>query len=1103
MATNNSSFFQHVLASFKSQLEPDLLSQFGMTSIRDLKREVLAIQRKHELGRRQQSMYRLNVFIAAMEQYGTVIEVFLNVSNILAFVWSIYRDIFEFHQQALKYFRKPLLKQIFQETWPNYKIKFGPIIDNLKQHKQLVEGRITFTQLEMVIGNSQKALEELNSQRRSNENIQHRALLDHDLDLLPYIYAKMCYRGEPLLSSEELAKELLETFLRNFVGLYIIVDGLDECNRDEEKKILGFLLSVVKATQTVQEGSIQCAFVSQSDAVTAKILRGLPTIEMTALHNHEDIAAFVFLRGTDIKHKFQLTEGTVLDMNNLVVKKAGGMFLFAKLVMTTLFSQISQQSLLEELHDQGIPDGLGDAYSRVLAVALDPRSRTEALQLLAWLVCAKRQLKWREVQGAVSIDLQNMSVDFQSRQWVLDSKDLCGSLIQLRSDGSLELVHATAKSYLIESGTVNVRQEELKMASLCVGYLSLPAFYGLLGDESVREFLNYGYYAFLDYAACHWLSHVQVGLSSRADEGIVKPLINLLQEFLTIHYRDSGKRIEILDSTRQIFQCLEGYSTVPDFERLLHAFQATKKQVESYGESAEFNEALDMPGIIARIRRVIGNAQSSTNTVEASNIGKLYGSELFKCPRMSCDFFHCGFHTAKQLDDHMMKHKNPFACSFPGCLRNALAFSSQRDLQRHNSDTHKSTNEGDQSFPLKRKKPALQCRGCEEYFYEPKKLLNHACAAATNHLKRTKGSTLSYHLENSSGPSLFIESSDANRDEHIPDQGPGWREIEIEWQHLREVQRQQDILEYDIRKDQNYDSKMTPEQLKEMDREAFPLHITNGNSVRIQVIENAKTWGQLKKWVKANPQASNDLDLPKLMMLQELHFEQLTARQSGASNNRGQEISSQALLGQPDQMRNEQDLNRQLHKPAATTAAPPATQLSVHEQLDSTTSQQRMQVEYDMLKQQQSALRDRIISRAAAEENWRNDLEPEGLRAYMTHASGASSTPTILISPAQKLTMSRILMESLDILGKMDILLLPELVEMQEEGEKLSNLFAMRAQIMRQFKDNTEEWVLNDNFTISLDYLTGAILSIRKMFNVRLFPQNQNREIDSWLEGLA
>jgi len=134
----------------------------------------------------------------------------------------------------------------------------------------------------------------------------------------------MCYRGEPLLSSDELAKELLETFLKSFVGIYIIVDGLDECNREEEKKILDFLLSIVKVTQNSQQNSMQCAFVSQSDAVTAKALRDLPTIEITAQHNHEDIAAFVFSRGADIRQKFRLTEKTVVDMNNLIMEKTGG-----------------------------------------------------------------------------------------------------------------------------------------------------------------------------------------------------------------------------------------------------------------------------------------------------------------------------------------------------------------------------------------------------------------------------------------------------------------------------------------------------------------------------------------------------------------------------------------------------------------------------------------------------------------------------------------------------------------------------------------------------------------------------------------------------------
>jgi hypothetical protein len=61
------------------------------------------------------------------------------------------------------------------------------------------------------------------------------------------------------------------------------------------------------------------------------------------------------------------------------------------------------------------------------------------------LVCAKRSIKWREIQAARSIDVENQTVDFQRRQFRKDCKDLCGSLVELRDDGTLALVHTTAK----------------------------------------------------------------------------------------------------------------------------------------------------------------------------------------------------------------------------------------------------------------------------------------------------------------------------------------------------------------------------------------------------------------------------------------------------------------------------------------------------------------------------------------------------------------------------------------------------------------------------------------------------------------------------------
>jgi len=65
--------------------------------------------------------------------------------------------------------------------------------------------------------------------------------------------------------------------------------------------------------------------------------------------------------------------------------------------------------------------------------------------LLNWLVCAKRSMKWYEIQGAKSIDVEEQSVNYRKLRFRVDSKDLCGSLVEIRFDGTVELVHLTAK----------------------------------------------------------------------------------------------------------------------------------------------------------------------------------------------------------------------------------------------------------------------------------------------------------------------------------------------------------------------------------------------------------------------------------------------------------------------------------------------------------------------------------------------------------------------------------------------------------------------------------------------------------------------------------
>ena len=71
--------------------------------------------------------------------------------------------------------------------------------------------------------------------------------------------------------------------------------------------------------------------------------------------------------------------------------------------------------------------------------------RDQALTLLGWVVTAKRPLTWPEIQGAVSINIEDQIVDFKERSLVVDIGALCGSLVERLPGDRIELVHTSAR----------------------------------------------------------------------------------------------------------------------------------------------------------------------------------------------------------------------------------------------------------------------------------------------------------------------------------------------------------------------------------------------------------------------------------------------------------------------------------------------------------------------------------------------------------------------------------------------------------------------------------------------------------------------------------
>ena len=85
--TLSDSGFQRALARFRGHLSPAEQEKFRLTSLEDLYDTIAQIQNTQGSERKMRNLTRIKAFLEAMEQFGKVVEVFLNVSDILAFVW--------------------------------------------------------------------------------------------------------------------------------------------------------------------------------------------------------------------------------------------------------------------------------------------------------------------------------------------------------------------------------------------------------------------------------------------------------------------------------------------------------------------------------------------------------------------------------------------------------------------------------------------------------------------------------------------------------------------------------------------------------------------------------------------------------------------------------------------------------------------------------------------------------------------------------------------------------------------------------------------------------------------------------------------------------
>ncbi|KAI8715820.1 NACHT domain-containing protein [Fusarium sp. LHS14.1] len=525
---------------------------------------------------------------------------------------------------------------------------------------------------------------------------QNPALSDHLFDKVSLL------EGVNLRTTAQLER-LVETAIESYTNLYLVLDGLDECVKEEINKTLNWSLSLIDEKLRNSGSDLRIILSGQRDGVLdTKLVRQLSISLETSAHN-ENIRRYCELRCKEIAATFfesspngEEAQSIKERIFTLVTNEAKGMFLYARVVLENLLGQTRLSGLKREIQADTFPRGIEKAYQRVFARVIDqaPKaSREDAIKLLGLVIHARRILHWREIQAFFCIDPTSWNVDYDDRL-LRTGKDICGALVDVHhcsrdstgSEDLVRIVHESARMYLLEEHATLFFPEAVNVSTFCLQYLASDPFKIGIDSEDISSWAIKGYYALQDYSVQFWYDHSQM----------------CLQAYDTL---DPTQRDQVTASLAHFF---ESYSQLSEMG-WHHGGNTVAKLMETFknlpGHARDRNECFNIEYRTTMIRQQIEHLQQDSSSTEArESFDFLHGPlTTFKCSKPWCDWFKGGLENLKERQRHISRHELPFICNEDGCHTSGIGFDSQTALDIHRKRWHLN-NSGSIQFPKKRQK---------------------------------------------------------------------------------------------------------------------------------------------------------------------------------------------------------------------------------------------------------------------------------------------------------------------------------------------------------------------------------------------------------------
>ncbi|KAI8682492.1 NACHT domain-containing protein [Fusarium sp. Ph1] len=259
--------------------------------------------------------------------------------------------------------------------------------------------------------------------------------------------------------------KLYETASKLTQDWFILIDGVDECESEQQRLLYDFLsrfldtclgpqrIKILFSSRETTKQDIERSFGS-----VERLITGTSNTSADIVAFAEDVIVAKLARGELVVRD----ENVIGDILDAIASKEEGMFLWAFLAIEDICSGTNDKEIRQAL--QEIPTDLPTTFDRALSRIAKRRNQKIASEIFGWTTAARQPLILTQLQEALSVEVGQRN---------LHPEDLV-------SDNTVHFSHHSIREYLLqpESGDlkdfhVDLEEFDHHAGEVCITYLHL------------------------------------------------------------------------------------------------------------------------------------------------------------------------------------------------------------------------------------------------------------------------------------------------------------------------------------------------------------------------------------------------------------------------------------------------------------------------------------------------------------------------------------------------------------------------------------------------------------------------------------------------------